>query len=767
MPWWGVSDQALSSKDIMQDFTPHSAESATDRGEQRINLVVIWRTVRKHWATAVATALIIGVSVAFYTLGQTKIYESTSTILFDPNPPRPLGGRIEAVVEMGSGPVWDTREYYETQYQLIQSKRVCLSVVSELGLHRDLAFIQNLPEGGAIKGAPPPIAEEIAAEVLKGRVRVEAVKNSRLAKVTLQDANPERAARILSSLVDTYVAQNLDDALLSMTSATDWLRTQLETLKVDLESNEMALHDYKKHKNMLSVAFDNQSNMLRGEMTQINEALTTVRTHREEVSARVAELRKVSSNNPATLPASELVQSPLLGQLRLSYQKAVADRDALLGAQKGPRHTEVMAAEANVKATRSALLSEVRNIQGAFERDLAVIQRQEAGLSGLFERAKMQALELNLLDIEYTRLRRSKENTEKLYSLVLERTKESDLTRMLRVNNIRIVDRPNIARGPIRPNVPLNIAGGAMIGLVLGIGAAMGRALLDRTIKTPDDVEQLIGASSNFLGLIPEIERTSSASKKLPPRKRHFQVAEQPELAVHQNPTSGIAEASRSIRTNLLFMAPDHPYRTLLVTSAGPNEGKTTVACCIAIAMAQAGKRVALIDCDLRRPRLHRIFGKSSDSGVTTALLDDPLEPCVTATQIENLSVNVAGPIPPNPAEILQSERFKSYLKLISSQYDQVILDSSPLVAVTDAAILSTLVDGTVVVMRAFQTRKELAQHAIRSLTDFGAKIAGVVLNAVNLNRDEYKYAYHYYRRDTYSGRSPEQEHERAAPSAS
>jgi capsular exopolysaccharide synthesis family protein len=427
-----------------------------------------------------------------------------------------------------------------------------------------------------------------------------------------------------------------------------------------------------------------------------------------------------------------------------------------------------MAAEASVKATRAALLSEVRNIQGAFERDLSVIQRQEAGLSGLFERAKTQALELNLLDIEYTRLRRSKENTEKLYSLVLERTKESDLTKMLRVNNIRIVDRPTVARAPIRPNVPLNIAGGIMIGLVLGIGAAMGRALLDRTIKTPDDVEQLIGVSSHFLGLIPEIDRVPGAAIKGPRRKRHLATAGAPELAVHDNPTSGIAEASRSIRTNLLFMAPDHPYRTLLVTSAGPSEGKTTVACCIAIAMAQAGKRVALIDCDLRRPRIHRIFHTGSDIGVTTALLHEHMETCAIPTHIENLSVNVAGPIPPNPAEILQSERFKSYLKLISSQFDQVILDSSPLVAVTDAAILSTLVDGTVVVVRAFQTRKELAQHALRSLSDVGAKIAGVVLNAVNLNRDEYKYAYHYYRRDKYYGQTPGRpaEQEEASPPA-
>jgi capsular exopolysaccharide synthesis family protein len=276
--------------------------------------------------------------------------------------------------------------------------------------------------------------------------------------------------------------------------------------------------------------------------------------------------------------------------------------------------------------------------------------------------------------------------------------------------------------------------------------------MIDRTVKTPDDIEKEVGLT--FVGLIPEIDD----ERKLGPtyakkRGKRLKPADvkRPELIVHEYRMSGIAEAARTVRTNLLFMAPDRPFQTLLVTSAGPSEGKTTIACCIAIAMAQAGQRVVIIDCDLRKPRLHRIFGKDSKVGVTTALLDDELDHAILPTDVPNLSVIPAGPIPPNPAEILHSERFKTFLEQVRGRFDRVIVDSPPIVPVTDGVVLSTLVDGTLLVVRAFKTSKDLARHALRALLDVGANIAGSVLNAVNLDKGEYKYSqYYYYRRDGY-----------------
>ncbi|WP_437525866.1 polysaccharide biosynthesis tyrosine autokinase [Sorangium sp. So ce726] len=715
-------------------------------GERTIDIVTAWRTVSKHWAIALTTLLCVALSVTFYTLGQKKIYQSTATLQFDPNPPRPLGRGVDTVVDMGSGSYWNNREYYETQYKVMRSMRVALAVVAQLNLQNDAYFLKDLPRDAAAP-APMSVSPEEAAELLRERLAVEPVKDSRLAIVRYNDADRERAQRILSLLMDVYIEQNVDDALTSTNSAVDWLRTQLEKLKNDLETSETSLHEYKKSNNILDIDFEDKTNLLREEMKQINDALTTVRTRREEFAARSHELSKVDANNPLDLPASELIQSPVLQMLRGRHEEFVRERDALIGSGKGENHPDVRAATERVAANKSALIAEIKNVQGAVNRDLAIVKRQEAGLAGLLDGAKKQAFELNSLKIEYDRLRRTKENTEKLYQLVLERTKESDLQRMMRVNNIRVLDRPNLPHMAIRPRVGVNIAIGVLAGLLLGIGAAMARAMLDRTLKTPEEVERELGLP--FLGLLPEFDRRDRGDA-VPRRARHRgkPAAEpsRPELIVHDRPKSGIAEAARAIRTNLLFMSPDQPYKTLLVASAGPAEGKTTVCCCIAVAMAQAGQRVVLIDCDLRRPRLHAIFKKGPEIGVTSALLDDSVVDDENAlmTEVENLYVIPAGPIPPNPAELLHSERFRALLRKLQGRFDRVIIDSPPIGAVTDSAVLSTLVDGTVLVVRASATTHDFARHGIRAVLDVGGKTVGAVLNAADLNRREYG-AYRYY----------------------
>jgi capsular exopolysaccharide synthesis family protein len=689
--------------------------------------------------------MVVELAVTFWTLSRVRVYRADATVQFDPTPPRPLGKGVDTVVEMGNGGFWDAREYYETQYKILQSRRVALATVRALNLRDDAGFLQMLPPGATPRPATHPTDEDEAVEVLLSRLTVTPIRDSRLATVSLDDADPGRAQRILTVLLNTYVEQNLDAALDSTSAATDWLRGQLGTLKTELETSEMALHGFKEDRNVLSVDIDGQSNMLREEMRQLNEHLTTARAHREEILARRTELAKINAQDPANLPASELLQSTLLQQLRQRYTESLRDQQSLMATGKGERHPEVLGAAARVEASRSALLSEVRNIQGAVERDLRELDEQEAGLSTLYEKAKTRALQLNLMEIDYNRLRRTKENNEKLYGFILERTKEVDLARMMRVNNIQVLDEPPVPRDPVRPRVPVNLSLGAALGLLLGAAAATSRALLDRTVKTPADVEHDLGLP--FLGLMPIISEGEQ-----PKRGRRSIRVSNAALIVHQSPRSGPAEASRAIRTNLQFMAPDHPYRTLLVTSAGPSEGKTTVACCIAIAMAQAGQRVLLMDCDLRKPRLHRIFGRPLDVGVTTALLDESsLSSAIAPSDVPNLDVIPAGALPPNPAELLQSARFKALLDRLSSMYDRVIIDTAPAAAVTDPAVLSTIVDGTLLVVRAYHTTKDLAQHGLRSILGVGGHVAGVVLNAVNTDRQEYKYYHYYYAKANYT----------------
>lgn len=735
-----------------------AAQPAENTGFSGFEIVT---ALRKNWPIIVALTIFVGVGAVFFTFGQKRIYEATAVVEFDPPAPQPLGEHFEGFVDQGAGQ-FTSREYFNTQFWIIGSQRIAQSVVQQLNLHQDAPFLDNAPPG---QSRPPRnVSVEDAAARLSGGVAIDPIKGSRLAEVKYKDADPARAQRIASVLVDTYVQNNLDDLAQASNQAADWLHTQIGALKQDLEASEMSLHEYKKDKNILSVSMDDQSNMLRAEMGQITGVLTTLRTKREDLISRREELKKVKFNpdSPLELPASELVENGTLSGFVSQYISSLSEIEGLAGFGKGENHPEMKAAAARQGVVKDAIGQEVKNITESLDHDISGLDVELAGVQRLFDDAEQQALDLNLLEIQYNRLKRNKEMNEKLYALVTERSKESDLTKLLQINNVRVVERPGLPKAPISPNVPLNIAGGFLAGLVLGLAAAIGREALDRSVKTPDDAERELGLS--FLGLVPAIGDpttstyyTYSSRRKQRELEKERELSGPVELTVHQHPTSGVAEAARSIRTNIFFMSPDRPYRTLLVTSAGPSEGKTTVACCIAIAMAQAGRRVVLLDCDMRRPRLHRVFGMEKDVGVTTALMDlSQMDTIIHETVVPNLSVVTTGPLPPNPAEILHSEAFANMLKALRDRFDCVVIDSPPVVPVTDSAVLSTAVDGTVLVLRAFKTTKELARRAARSIRDVGGHLVGTVLNAVDLDRHEYGYRYYYYyKREGYASNEP------------
>jgi succinoglycan biosynthesis transport protein ExoP len=277
-------------------------------------------------------------------------------------------------------------------------------------------------------------------------------------------------------------------------------------------------------------------------------------------------------------------------------------------------------------------------------------------------------------------------------------------------------------------------------GLALGLGAALGRERLDRTIKTLEELEQRLHLVP--LGSLPEVLGSVAIAKR---RRRHLSPGTPPELLTLEQPGSGFAENVRAVRTNLLFMSPDRPFRRLLITSAQPGEGKTTVASALAIAMAQAGQRVILVDCDLRRPRLHKIFAiQSGRSSLSESLLDpEHLDLSSTRTELPRLSILPAGPTPPNPAELLQSEAFRHLLTRLDDEFDLVLLDSPPLV-VTDAAILATRVDGSVMVVRRGHSDRRDVLRAKRAILDVGGSLIGAVLNGVREADGRYGYGYGY-----------------------
>jgi succinoglycan biosynthesis transport protein ExoP len=720
--------------------------------EFALSPAVLMTAVRKHWVLMVLAIALCVAAASLYTARQTRIYEAFATVQMDPQPLMPLGNQPGK--ESGPESFWSNQEYFATQYQVLTSRKVAAAVVRKLGLNRDPQFIAEAPPSRKL--ASTDVAVDIAAEILRARLSVKPVSDSRLARVVYRDADPDRAQRIVAAVVDTYVDQNLDMSLSSATTRAEWLDTQLVKLKAELEAQEMDLHDFKKRNNLLSVSFDDQSNMLRAEIGQLNTTLTELKARREGVDARLKVLGGINPQDPALIPQSELLGNVVLAPLRASYIQAKKDLERLTAMGKGENHPETQAAIVGVRAAHQALLTELSNVRSGVTADLDAVQREIGGVTTLYENAKSQAMELNLNEVRYARLRRSKDNTEHVFGVVLERSTESGLSKLMPFNNVRVLDRPLRPDAPVLPRSSMNLAFGAALGLLFGLMGAVGRELFDRTVRDVEDVERETGLAS--LGSLPDVSSRAArealyygaySNKKTKKRDKDKEGANAneelvPELLVHAHPKSAAAEAARAVRTNLLFMSPDQPYRSLLVTSGGPAEGKTMVACSIAIAMSQAGQRVCLLDCDLRRPRVHTVFGRTLQEGVTTALLDpNRLDDAVKESSVPNLWVLPAGPMPPNPADLVHSDAFGRLLETLKSRFDRIVVDSPPVCIVTDAVVLSTRLDATVLVVRARRTRREAARRALRALRDVGGNLAGFVLNAVTRSSEQYQYSYY------------------------
>lgn len=707
---------------------------------------LLWflRALRKHWALIVALVVLCGAVSLAYSKSLPKIYEAGALIEFDPDVIKPLGNKTDPMI--GWSAIWDTQQYYETQYKLMASDRVLKTVVTDLALQNDVDFLGYKPT--------QPVPMDDAVQMLRGQLTIDPVKGSRLVYLKIQDTHPAQARRLAEAVARTYIKRNLDNMVEATTDTVTWLDGQLNDSKRELEQTEYSLHEFKKQNDLPSSTLEDLSKMIRMEMQEYDSALTRTRMRHGELAARHAELSKITAENPDQVPASELLGNAFLQGLRTQYQNAVRERAELVAEGKGENHPAVKKADEKIALSKTSLLAEIRNIQGAIASDLAIVQRQESGEAGLLEGARKKAVELNLKELEFHRLDRVRAQSEKVYGVLLEQQKEALLRSMMKTNNIRLVDIPVEPKAPIAPRVAVNVGVALLVGLILGMALALLREQLDNSLKTPQDVEEKLAVT--FLGLLPEIaddEEEGSSNGKRRRRPRRLETKLAPELLVHEQPTSGAAEAARTLRTNLMFMNPDRPYRRILVTSAAPSEGKTTVAVSVAISLAQGGQRVCIVDCDLRRPRLHRIFDRAGDVGVMNVIMgESTIAEAAKPTIVPNLYCMPCGPIPPNSADVVASEKFRKLLDDLSQHFDRIVLDSPPIVAVTDSAIVSTLTDGVIFVIRAFRTNFALCRQGLRALRDVDAPIAGAVLNAVNLNRHEYNYHhYYYYKREGYA----------------
>ena len=714
--------------------------------------------VRYRW-WILATTLAVTTLVALWTFQLPKVYQAVTTLEYDPNPVSPLGSSVEDVGGQVSQFLM-SREFFETQNLIIQSRTVAERVVDRLGLANDPGFF-----GQEDNQDWEPVAKSVAAQSLQGKLSVDPIEDTRLVRLKIRANDPERAATLANMVADAYIEKTMEDRLGSTAAAAEWLAQQLDATRKQLNESEITLHEFKKQHQVLSVSLENRQNLLAEEIREYNERLTEARARRIELQARLERLEGARAN-PEAVQDSASGRDSELNSLRSTLGSKRTER-ASLSVRYGDSHPTILELDGEIVALLASIEREVDALIKVAQDDLTEVQAIEAGLSKIQTQAKNAGLDLNLREIEYSRLNRQRESDSKLYELLLQRTAETDLTRLLHTTHVRVVDRALVPKAAISPMVGLNIIGGSLGGLMLGLALAFVLSQMDRRIRDVPAVERL---GLTILGVFPRVGEVSKepSSKNSERRKKRTDETGSVVQVVHTHPMSMAAESCRTVRTNLMFMAADSPNKTMVVTSANPKDGKTTVATNIAIALAQSGQRVLLIDADLRRPRIHDAFDLDNRTGLTNTLVGErTLSEVTRDVGIDKLSVVTCGPLPPNPAELLHTKQFSRLLEEAASQYDRVILDSPPLRAVTDAAILAPQCGGVLLVVRSRATTRDAVISAMRSLADVRAHILGGVLNDVEPGRGDQGHPgsgyYHYYRGEEYGGDSDSSAHSQSA----
>ena len=401
----------------------------------------------------------------------------------------------------------------------------------------------------------------------------------------------------------------------------------------------------------------------------------------------------------------------------------------------GPKHPEMVALNQELENLRALKKKEIQNIVDSLKANYDIAQKQERALSEALRASEGETISRDKIAIQFQVLQQEAESNRQLYDLLLKRLKESSVTEENRTVNIYIIDRAEVPTSPAKPQKARGIIIALALGLGLGVVLAFFAEYMDDTVKSPEDVEKRFGVS--YLGSVPRFDLT-------PKGKRVS------DLLVLTDPKSHIAEAYRGLRTGILFSTPDHSPRTILMTSAVMSEGKSAAAANIALVMAQAGERTLLVDLDMRRPRLHKMLKVSNEKGVSNVLVGDGQWRSFVRERAErNLHFISSGPIPPDPATLIASDRMRKLILEWTEAYDRVILDTSPIAAVTDPVLLSRLVDGTVIMIHTGVTNRHIIASAIHQLRDVQSRILGAVLNDVDTRHSGYSY-YHYYHHDYY-----------------
>lgn len=699
--------------------------------------------LRKHKWLIVSFLLAVLTVVAIGTFRMQPIYEATTRIEIDRENASVLPFQGQGIANDGVDQ--DLEGYIATQSEILTSATLAMQTVKSLHLDRDARF-GGQPDGPSnLQVAAPagPQAPPPGLSTFLGSLSVKRVPNTRLLDVTFSTTDSKLAAQIVNAHVANFIEQNFRSRYQATTQASTWLAGQLDELKEKVESSEDARINYERANQIWTI--DEKEDVTTQKLGQLNQELTQAEADRIN---KEAVFQLAQSGNLDAIP--EVRESPVIQDV-LKQQSSLSAQYTEALNQYGPKFPKVVRLQEQITDLDQIVTHEKTNIANQIEAEYRGARQREVLLQQALDQQKQESAAMADKMVQYNILNREAQANKELYDGLLQKLKEAGLNAGLLSSNIRVVDPAMVPVMPAAPRKARSMALAVLVGLVGGIGLALLREYMDNTVKHPDDVESLTRLPS--LAVVPAFAGNGSGRSRLSKLLKGSAVVNGRdgwvELVSHFQPQSPISEAFRALRTSLLLSQADRPPQVILVTSPLPREGKTTGAVNIAVTLAQLGDNTLLVDGDLRKPGVSRALNMADGkhAGLSSYLAGVSTLDLVTVPHpsINNLHVIPTGPIPPNPADLLSSRRLAEMVSELRKRYKFIVIDSPPIMAATDAVILSVAVDGVLLVVRSGSTPKEAVTRTRDLLVSVKCRMLGVMLNAVDSSSSDYYYSYRYY----------------------
>ena len=693
--------------------------------------------LRKHQWLILSFLLAVVTIVSIATFRMQPVYSTTARVEIDRENANVLPFQGAESFDY----IMDTDNYIETESKILTSETLALQTIRSTGLasHPEYSSGDGPSEAiasGSLANHKRP--SELAAFL--GSLSVRRVPNSRLLDVTFESTDPQLAARVVNAHIENFREDNFRSRYQAIAQASSWLSDQLDDLKLKVQRSEDARLEYERKNQIWEL--DDKQNISTQRLSDINKELTDAQSERMK---RQALYEFAKSGNAESVP--ELRSDAVLQDLfKKRGEVSALASDAL--AQYGPNFPKVQRLQGQLKELDQLISDEKKTIIDQMGSDYNAARQREMLLTQALDQQKIEANQMSERLVEYNILKREAEANKTLYDGMLTKLKEANIAGALKSSNIRVVDPAMIPSSPTRPAKARNIALSFIVGLIGGIGLALLREYLDNTVKTPDDIETLSRLPS--LAVVPAFSESNGNGRRgLLKGVSSNGYDKRIELVAQHFPKSQMSEAFRALRTALLLSQADHPPQVILVTSALPREGKTTAAANLAVTFAQLGDRTLLVDADLRKPGVGRLLNMTDGkyAGLSSYLAGVSSLDLVTVphTSIPNLAAIPTGPLPPNPADLLSSHKLADAIAELRTKFKFIVIDSPPIMAATDAVILSVQADGVLLVVRSGETPKEAFTRTRDLLVSVKCRMLGVVLNAVDSSAPDYYYSYRYY----------------------